>query len=154
MKTSTPKPPAPHWLLIDAEGQSLGRLSAQIASLLRGKCWEGFAPHHVCGPHVIVLNVGKLAFAEKKWHRKTYYKHTGYLGNLRSKTLREAFDKSPAWVIEHAVKGMLPANRLRPAMLKRLHVCTGTEHKYDAQKPQKVTLKGKGLFSVEPSSSV
>jgi len=149
MKTSTLKPSAPRWLMINAEGQSLGRIATTVSVLLRGKNREYFSPHQVYGDHVIILHAEKLAFPEKKWHRKVYYKHTGHTGHLKRKTLQEAFEKSPQWVIEHAVKGMLPANRLRAVMLKRLHIFEGAEHTFAPQKPQNVLLEGKGLITIE-----
>jgi len=135
MKTSTVLPLAPKWLLVDAEGQSLGRLSAQVSTLLRGKHRPEFSPHQLCGDHVIVLNAAKLKIHPTKLHRKEYKRHTGYTGHLKTMTLKELMDKDPVQVIEKAVKGMLPKNRLRPEMLKRLHVSVDEKHNHEAQNP-------------------
>jgi len=135
MKTSTPKPSAPQWVLIDAEGGSLGRIAANIASVLRGKHYPTFSRHMVCGDHVIVINVAKLLVHPAKLAHKMYYRHTGYVGHLRKESLQTAMKKNPAGVLERAVKGMLPRNRLRALLLKRLHVFAGSEHTHEAQKP-------------------
>jgi len=135
MKTSTVKPSAPKWLLVDAEGQSLGRLSAKVASVLRGKHKPSFSPHEIHGDHVVVINAGNLQFHPTKLYRKKYYKHTGYTGNLKTTSLKAALEKDPTKVIERAVKGMLPKNRLRNEMMKRLHVFAESDHTYSAQKP-------------------
>lgn len=134
------KPEAPKWLLVDAEGQSLGRLSAKVASVLRGKHKPSFSPHEIHGDHVVVVNAGKLQFHPTKLYRKKYYKHTGYTGNLKTSTLKEAMEKDPTKVIEKAVKGMLPDNRLRNKMLKRLHVFPESDHTLLAQKPVPLPL--------------
>ncbi len=135
MKTSTLPPAAPQWLLVDAEGQNLGRLAAKVAHILRGKHRRAFAPHQLCGDQVIVLNASKLAFHPRKYLRKTYVDHTGYPGHLRRTSLRAMMEVRPTQVVERAVRGMLPKNRLRPQMLKRLHVFPGAEHPHAAQQP-------------------
>ncbi|MFH1670464.1 MAG: 50S ribosomal protein L13 [Patescibacteria group bacterium] len=135
MKTSTVLPPAPKWLLIDADGQSLGRLSAQVAMLLRGKHRPGFSPHQLCGDQVIVINAAKLSFHPTKLHRKVYNRHTGFQGNLKTMSFKELMEKDPSQVIEKAVKGMLPPNRLRIQMLKRLRVYVDDKHDHEAQNP-------------------
>ncbi|MCF7844252.1 MAG: 50S ribosomal protein L13 [Kiritimatiellales bacterium] len=135
MKTSTIPTSAPKWLMIDAEGQSLGRLSTQVATLLRGKHRPEFSPHQLCGDQVVVINAAKLNFHPTKLHRKVYNRHTGFMGHLKTMNLKELMEKDPTQVIEKAVKGMLPANRLRPQMLKRLHVYVDDKHEHDAQKP-------------------
>ncbi|MBU0766527.1 50S ribosomal protein L13 [Patescibacteria group bacterium] len=135
MKTSTIPPLAPKWLLIDAEGQSIGRLSAQVAMLLRGKHRPEFSPHQLCGDQVVVINAAKLNIHPTKLYRKEYRRHTGFLGHLKTMTLKELMDKDPTQVIQKAVKGMLPSNRLRPQMLKRLHISVDEKHGHDAQKP-------------------
>ncbi|MBT4119455.1 MAG: 50S ribosomal protein L13 [Candidatus Peribacter sp.] len=139
MKTTTLKPADPQWIIIDAEGQNLGRMSTQIASALRGKNKPTFSPHQLCGDHVIVINAEKLFFHPTKHRRKVYVTHSGYLGHLKTKSLQEMMDKKPTQIIEKAVKGMLPKNRLSRQMLKRLHVYTGTEHKHEAQQPKALT---------------
>lgn len=140
MKTSHLKPAEPKWILIDAQGQNLGRLSAHIATILRGKNKATFSPHQLCGDHVIVINAEKLEFHPTKHRRKIYVKHTGYLGHLKTWSLQEMIDKKPTKMIELAVKGMLPKNRLARQMMKRLHVFAGAEHTHEAQKPKPLTL--------------
>ncbi|MFA7682380.1 MAG: 50S ribosomal protein L13 [Candidatus Peribacteraceae bacterium] len=135
MKTSTIPPAAPEWHIVDAEGQSPGRLSADIATVLRGKHRPSFSPHQMCGDHVIVINAEKIKLQSTQLYRKVYYKHTGYLGHLKTTTLGKMMEKNPCSVLERAVKGMLPKNRLRIEMLKRLHVVPGAEHPHEAQKP-------------------
>ena len=140
MKTSTLRPPAPKWLLIDAEGQSLGKVAVKSAMLLRGKHRASYSPHQLCGDHVIVLNAAKLSLPPKKGLRKTYYRHTGFPGNMRITSLDTMMKDKPTYVIEHAVKGMLPGNRLAREMLGRLHVFADDKHPYEAQKPQSLSL--------------
>ncbi len=140
MKTSTPKAVAPAWILVDAEGQSLGRLAARIAHVLRGKHKVTFSPHMLHADHVVVINAAKLAVPQKKLLQKTYMKHSGYLGSMRTTTLRQMMDKDPTKVIELTVTRMLPKNRLRPDMLKRLHVFAGAEHDHAAQQPKSTVL--------------
>lgn len=140
MKTTYATSPAPAWTLIDAEGQSLGRLSTEAAKRLRGKHKPNFAPHQLCGDHVIVINAAKMAIRPKSAQRKMYRKHTGYFGHLREQTLGALLEKKPAEVIERAVRGMLPRNRLRAEMLKRLHVFPDASHGFEAQQPLSITL--------------
>ncbi len=140
MKTSTPKPQAPKWLLIDAEGQVLGRLASRVALLLRGKHKPAYSPHQACGDHVIIINAEKLSFTPAKFRRKTYYAHSGYLGHLKATPLQKMFEEAPAELITHSIRNMLPQNRLRPVSLKRLHVFTGATHTFEAQKPVAVDL--------------
>lgn len=123
------------WYVIDAEGQTVGRLSSQIASVLRGKNKPTYTPHVDCGDHVIVINADKVVFTGKKLDQKLYRRHTGYAGGLRETTAREMMDKHPERVIMHAVKGMLPKNSLGRKMLTNLRVYAGTEHNHEAQKP-------------------
>ncbi|MDA0375958.1 MAG: 50S ribosomal protein L13 [bacterium] len=139
MKTTTLKLADPQWILIDAEGQNLGRMSTQIATILRGKNKATFSPHQLCGDHVIVINADKLFFNPTKHRRKIYVTHSGYLGHLRTFSLQYMMDKKPTQIVEKAVKGMLPKNRLARQMLKRLHVYTGTEHQHTAQQPKALT---------------
>lgn len=140
MKTSSPKPAEPQWILIDAKDQNLGRLAAKIATILRGKHKPSFSPHQLCGDHVIVTNAEKLYFHPTKHRRKVYVTHSGYLGHIKTKSLQEMIDKKPTEMIEIAVKGMLPKNKLARQMLKRLHVVTGEQHMHEAQKPTPLTL--------------
>ncbi len=140
MKTSMPKPAEPQWILIDAEGQNLGRLAAKVAMILRGKTKASFTPHQLCGDHVIVINARKLHFHPTKHRRKVYVKHTGYLGHIQTRSLQDMIDKKPTDMIKIAVKGMLPKNRLAQRMLKRLHVSADATHKHEAQTPVSLTL--------------
>ena len=135
MKTSTLHPPAPQWFLVDAEGKSPGRLASRIARLLRGKHKPAFSPHQMWGDHVVVVNAEKLSVSAGKLRRKVYRKHTGYPGHLKEWSMAKALERRPEDVIERAVKGMLPQNRLRPLMLRHLHVFRGGDHPYAAQQP-------------------
>ncbi|MEM6394926.1 MAG: 50S ribosomal protein L13 [Bacteroidota bacterium] len=124
------------WLIIDAEGEVVGRLASQIAHILRGKHKPYFTPHVDCGDHVIVINAEKVRFTGQKMTQKKYLRHTGYPGGQRSTTPAELLERKPFAVIEKAVKGMLPKNRLGRAMFRKLHVYSGTEHPHTAQKPE------------------
>jgi large subunit ribosomal protein L13 len=143
MKTSTVKPSAPNWHIIDAEGQTLGKIAVKAAVLLRGKHKATFSPHQLCGDHVIVVNAGKIALPPKKGLRMMYHRHTGFPGNMKHANLNQMLEKKPTYVIENAVKGMLEANRLRQEMVKRLHVFAQPDHPYEAQKPTPVTFRSK-----------
>src|SRR5215467_1429141 len=125
----------PQWYLIDAEGQVLGRLASQIAQILRGKHKPTFTPHLQSGDYVIVINAKKIAVTGDRLDQKIYYRHSQYPGGLRQETLRQAMQKHPERVIELAVKGMLPKNRLADRMLHRLKVYAGAEHPHQAQQP-------------------
>lgn len=140
MKTSTIPVSAPAWHVIDAEGQTLGKIAVKAAMLIRGKHKVTFSPHQLCGDHVIVVNAGKIKLPPKKGLRKTYYRHTGFPGNMKIASLDQMLEKKPTAVIEIAVKGMLEDNRLRQQMLKRLHVFAESGHPYEAQKPESVSL--------------
>ncbi|MEL6152812.1 MAG: 50S ribosomal protein L13 [Bacteroidota bacterium] len=130
------------WFLVDADEQPLGRLASQVATLLRGKHKPSFTPHVDCGDKVVIINAEKVQLTGKKWQQKTYISHTGYPGGQKTTTPRQVLEKHPTRLIEHAVKGMLPKNRLRNQLLQNLSVCTGTAHQHSAQNPQKITLKG------------
>ncbi len=140
MKTTVLPVSAPSWLVLDAEGQSLGRVASKAAHVLRGKHKPGFSGHQLCGDHVIILNIEKLAITPAKARRKTYVDHTGYQGSLSRTSLGKMMERKPLEVMQKAVKGMLPGNRLRPQMLKRLHLFAGSEHTYAAQKPQAIPV--------------
>ena len=140
MKTSTIPVSAPLWHIVDATGLTIGFVSSKVSTVLRGKHRPSFSPHQLCGDHVIVINVEKLAVTPEKGRRKTYFHHTGRLGHSHIKTLATMMEKTPEKTIEKAVYGMLPKNRLRHQMLRRLHVIKGTEHKYVAQKPTPLDL--------------
>lgn len=128
------------WLVIDAENQPVGRLSSVIASLLRGKHKPNFTPHVDCGDNIIVINAEKVQFTGNKWQDKEYVRFTGYPGGQRFRTAQEAMDRNPTFVVEKAVKGMLPHTKLGRAIFKNLHVYAGTEHGHEAQKPTTYTI--------------
>ncbi len=129
------------WLLIDAEGQTLGRLATVVAGLLRGKHKPSFTPHVDGGDYVIVINAEKIELSGTKWDDKKYIRHTGYPGGQRVRTARQVLERKPADIVEKAVKGMLPKNRLGRQIFGNLHVVIGAEHKYQAQQPEKFELK-------------
>ncbi|MBN1819582.1 MAG: 50S ribosomal protein L13 [Prolixibacteraceae bacterium] len=128
------------WLLVDAEGQALGRLASKVAKMLRGKNKPEFTPHVDCGDNVIVINAEKVALSGKKMTDRVYLRHTGYPGGQRSQTPEEILKKYPERLIERSVRGMLPKNKLGTAIHKNLHVVVGPDHKYEAQKPKVVDL--------------
>ncbi|MDX1277785.1 50S ribosomal protein L13 [Oceanihabitans sediminis] len=128
------------WVLVDAEGQTLGRLSSKVAKLLRGKHKPSFTPHVDCGDNVIVINAEKINLSGNKWNDKTYIRHTGYPGGQRSLTANEMFGKDPARLVEKSVKGMLPKNKLGAELFRNLNVVVGTAHKHEAQKPKTINL--------------
>lgn len=138
MKTTTVPVSAPKWYLLDAEGQSIGKVAVKAATLLRGKHKASYSPHQLCGDQVVIINAAKLALPPKKGLRKTYHRHTGFPGNMKHTTLTQMIEKDPEYVVLHAVTGMLEANRLRQQMMRRLHIFAEGEHPYAAQKP--VTL--------------
>lgn len=137
MKTSIvpSQPGTGTWYIVDADGQSVGRVAANIANVLRGKHKPTYSPHQLCADHVVVINVEKMAVSPAKARRKNYVRHSGYLGSMQVRSLGKMMEEHPERVMELAVKGMLPGNRLRPQMLKHMHVLLGGEHKYAAQKP-------------------
>ncbi|TXE12699.1 50S ribosomal protein L13 [Seonamhaeicola algicola] len=128
------------WVLVDAEGQTLGRLASKVAKLLRGKHKPNFTPHVDCGDNVIVVNAEKINLTGNKWTDKSYIRHTGYPGGQRSLTATEMFGKNPTRLVEKSVKGMLPKNKLGAAIFRNLTVVVGTEHKHEAQKPKAINL--------------
>ena len=130
------KSEAREWFVIDAEGETLGRLTTKIATVLRGKHKPTFTPHVDCGDYVIVLNADKIVLTGKKLDQKHYYKYSGYMGGLRSWTARQLLDTYPERIIESAVKGMLPKNRLFRQVIKKLKIYSGSEHAHAAQNPQ------------------
>ena len=129
------------WYVIDAEGQTLGRLSSEIAKILRGKNKPTFTPFIDTGDNVIVVNAEKIKVTGKKMDQKIYYKHSDYPGGMRETTLREMLDKKPTDVITLAVKGMLPKGPLGRSMIEKLHVYAGAEHPHAAQKPEALEIK-------------
>ena len=128
------------WVLVDADGQTLGRLASKVAYMLRGKHKTNFTPHVDCGDNVIVVNAEKIQLTGNKFENKTYLKHTGYPGGQRSLTAKEIHAKYPERLIENAVKGMLPKNKLGSAIYKNLKVFVGSEHNHEAQKPKKINI--------------
>lgn len=126
------------WFVVDAEGQILGRLASEIAKILRGKHKPNFTPHSDCGDYVIVINAEKIALTGKKMETKYYVRHTGYPGGQRLRPIKEQLERKPIAVIEHAVKGMLPKNKLGAELFRNLHVYAGSEHKHEAQQPQEL----------------
>jgi large subunit ribosomal protein L13 len=123
------------WYVIDADGQVLGRLATQVAGILRGKHKPTYTPHLNCGDFVIVVNAAKVAVTGNRLDQKMYYRHSQYPGGLKQETLRHALEKHPERVIERAVKGMIPHNRLGADMLLRLKVYAGPAHPHQAQQP-------------------
>jgi large subunit ribosomal protein L13 len=129
------------WYVVDAEGQTLGRLSSQIASVLRGKNKPTYTPSMDTGDYVIVVNADKVKVTGKKLEQKIYYRHSDYVGGMKETTLKELLAKKPEDVIEFAVKGMLPKGPLGRQMIKKLHVYAGPEHDHAAQKPEVLEIK-------------
>tara|TARA_Y100000815_G_scaffold258361_1_gene267673 strand:- start:347 stop:802 length:456 start_codon:yes stop_codon:yes gene_type:complete len=128
------------WVVVDAEGQTLGRMSTIVAKLLRGKYKPNYTPHVDCGDNVVVINASKINLTGKKWDAKSYIRHTGYPGGQRSLTAKELYGKDPARLIENAVKGMLPKNKLGSAIYRNLKVYAGAEHGQEAQKPKAINI--------------
>ena len=128
------------WYVVDATDKTLGRLTSEIAKVLRGKNKPVYTPHIDTGDYVIVVNAEKIAVTGKKLDQKIYYNHSDYVGGMKETTLREMMDKKPEKVIELAVKGMLPKGPLGRAMIKKLHVYAGPEHDHQAQKPEVLTF--------------
>lgn len=131
------------WYVLDASEAPLGRVSTRAAKLLTGKDKPIFTKHIDCGDFVIVINADKLQVTGKKVEDKVYYRHTGYPGGIKSRTLREQMDKDSTAVLVHAIRGMLPVNKLRDERLKRLKVYAGAEHQHEAQKPETISVKEK-----------
>ncbi len=143
MKTYSAKPGeiTREWYLVDAEGKTLGRLATQIADTLRGKRKPQFTPHVDTGDFVIVVNAEKVAVTGNKLDQKRYYRHSGYPGGLRSRTLREQLERRPTEVLRVAVKGMLPRNRLARQQITKLKIYAGSEHPHAAQNPKPLNLE-------------
>jgi large subunit ribosomal protein L13 len=138
MRTYTAKPGEVErrWYVVDADGQTLGRLATRIADTLRGKGKAQYTPHVDTGDFVVVVNAEKVLVTGNKLDQKRYYRHSGYPGGLRSRTLREQLERRPTEVIRKAVKGMLPKNRLARRQLTKLKVYAGPDHPHEAQAPQ------------------
>ena len=144
MKTymATPSTIERKWYVVDAEDQTLGRLASEIATVLRGKNKPQYTPHLDTGDNVIVINADKVKLTGNKASQKMYYRHTGYTGHLKSFTYQEMMEKFPERVIQYAVKGMIPHNKLGRQMLTKLHVYAGSEHPHQAQMPEVLEIKG------------
>lgn len=127
------------WLLVDAQGQVLGRLASRIAMALRGKNKPTFTPHTDAGDFVVVVNADKVLLTGQKWDKKVYYRHTGYMGGLKSITARQLLKKRPEDLLRQAVRGMLPKNSLGRQLLKKLKIYAGPGHPHEAQQPKPMT---------------
>ncbi|GAB3795672.1 50S ribosomal protein L13 [Virgibacillus kimchii] len=130
------------WFVVDAAGQRLGRLSSEVAAILRGKHKPTYTPHADTGDHVIIINADKIELTGNKMTDKKYYRHTGYTGGIKERNAEEMRTKYPEQMLELAVKGMLPKGPLGRKMGKKLHVYRGSEHKHEAQKPEVYELRG------------
>lgn len=128
------------WVIIDAEGKVLGRLATVVASMLRGKHKTNYTPHVDCGDNVVIINAEKVVLTGDKMSDKLYVRHTGYPGGQRVTTASELLKKNPVSLVEKAVKGMLPKNRLGSALYRNLYVYAGTEHPHEAQKPKTIEI--------------
>ncbi|MFT6717052.1 MAG: large subunit ribosomal protein L13 [Saprospiraceae bacterium] len=128
------------WLLVDAEGQILGRVASKVAKLIRGKHKTNFTPHADCGDNVVVINAAKVSLSGNKWEAKEYIRHTGRPGGQRSLRANELMKKHPTALVEKAVKGMLPKNKLGAALFTNLFVYEGAEHGQEAQKPKQFNI--------------
>lgn len=142
MKTYTVRPGDIErlWHVVDAEGQTLGRLASRIATILKGKHKTIYTPHADVGDYVIVINADKIRVTGRKMSQKVYHRHSGYPGGLKSINLRDLLQRHPTRAVEFAVKGMLPKNRLGRRMFKKLKVYAGSDHPHQAQKPQVLEL--------------
>lgn len=128
------------WFVVDAQGQTLGRLATRVATILRGKHKPIYTPHVDCGDYVIVINAEAINVTGRKLDQKMYYRHSGYPGGLKQVSLRRQLQKQPERVIEAAVRGMLPKNRLGRKMFKKLKVYAGPDHPHQAQQPELLEL--------------
>lgn len=127
-----------NWVIVDADSQVLGRMSSEVAKMIRGKHKPGYTPHVDCGDNVIVINADKIRLTGNKWTDKKYVRHTGHPGGQRFETPNQVKAKSSTILVEKAVRGMLPINRLGRALFKNLYVYEGAEHPHEAQKPKEV----------------
>ena len=129
------------WYVIDAEGQNLGKVAVTAANVLRGKNKPTFTPHIACGDNVIIINAEKVVLTGNKLEDKMYYNHSGYPGGLRERNAKTMKEKYPVEMVERAIKGMLPKNRLGRQIFRQLFVYAGNEHKHEAQKPERLEVK-------------
>ncbi len=139
-KTTTPKDIVRKWYVVDAKGQTLGRLASKIAKILQGKHKPYYAPYLDTGDYVIVINADKIKLTGRKWEQKTYFRHSGYLGGEKIISFRKMMEKQPEFPVINAVRGMLPKNKLGRKMLKKLFVYAGEKHPHAAQKPEILDL--------------
>lgn len=130
-----------NWYVVDAEGKTLGRVATHVAHVLRGKHKVTFTPYVDCGDYVIIVNADKVVLTGNKLDNKKYYNHSGFPGGLRERTAKEMINNYPEEMVERAVKGMLPHNRLGRAMGKKLFVYSGPDHKHEAQQPKTLEIK-------------
>lgn len=130
------------WFVVDATDLVLGRLSTEVATLLKGKHKPTYTPHVDCGDYVIIVNSDKVALTGNKLDDKLYYRHSGYPGGLKSRTAKRMLELQPQKVLEKSIRGMLPKNRLGEDMYRKLYVYAGSEHPHQAQKPEVYTLRG------------
>ncbi len=128
------------WFLVDAKDQNLGRMCSNIAKILRGKHKPSFTPHVDCGDNIVVINADKINLTGNKWENKTYISHSGYPGGQKVKTAKQVFDKNPSILIEKAVKGMLPKNKLGAVIFKNLRVYNDDKHTQDSQNPELINI--------------
>ncbi|KXB35014.1 50S ribosomal protein L13 [Atopobium deltae] len=130
-----------NWVLVDAEGATLGRLATKVAMILRGKNKPQYTPHTDTGDYVVIINADKVVLTGVKADHKSYWRYSGFLGGLKTVGYKEAMEKHPERVIEHAIKGMLPKTRLGAQQYRKLHVYAGSEHPHAAQNPTKIDLE-------------
>ena len=128
------------WCVVDAEGKVLGRLASEVARRIRGKHNPLFTPHADTGDWVVVINADKIQLTGRKWKDKTYYRHSGYTGGIKSETAEQLIERKPEEMVKKAVKGMLPKNRLGRKLYKKLYVYAGSEHPHAAQKPEPLEI--------------
>lgn len=141
-KTESAKPSTidKQWVLVDAEGEVLGRLASKVAKIIRGKNKTNYTPHMDCGDNVVIINAEKVVLSGNKMVEKTYIRHTGYSGGQRELTAEQLLNRKPEALVEKAVKGMLPKNSLGRELFRNLYVYVGSEHKQEAQKPKAINL--------------
>ncbi len=128
------------WYVVDAESKTLGRVASKIALVIRGKHKPSFTPHVNCGDHVVVINASKIRLTGDKWNSKLYISHSGYPGGQKALTPKQMMQRNPIKMVEKAVKGMLPKNRLGRELFKNLHVYAGSDHKHKEQNPKELEL--------------
>ncbi|OON90329.1 MAG: 50S ribosomal protein L13 [Epulopiscium sp. Nele67-Bin001] len=129
------------WYIVDAQGQTVGRLASQVASVLRGKHKPTYTPHVDCGDHVIIINADKVVFTGKKLDQKLYRRHSGYVGGLKETKARDVLNNHPERILMHAIKGMLPKNSLGRKLLTNVRIYAGTDHNHEAQQPQELKFQ-------------